>query len=137
VEALILEAPHAFVEDISVASIATAVQNYEQGSLRASLERYHGDNVECAFRGWSGVWLNPAFRSWNIEGYLPQIDIPILLLQGEQDQYGTQHQLHAIARSCKSDVSLIMLPHCGHSPHRDHPDQTLAAVASFTRTHVL
>jgi pimeloyl-ACP methyl ester carboxylesterase len=136
VKALILEAPHVFVEDISISSITAAVQNYEQGSLRSSLERYHGGNTECAFRGWSGVWLNPAFRGWNIEEYLPQIRVPVLLLQGEQDEYGTLHQPEKITSSSSGDVSLIILPHCGHSPHRDKPDQTLEAVASFIRTHV-
>jgi len=131
VRALILEAPHVFVEDISITSVAASVEKYEHDDLRSRLERYHGDNVDGAFRGWSEIWLHPAFRSWNIEQYLPQIDAPVLLIQGEDDPYGTTRQLDAISRGCKGEVSLIILPNCGHRPHRDHPDQLLEALASF------
>jgi pimeloyl-ACP methyl ester carboxylesterase len=136
VQALILEAPHVFVEDISIESIVAAVEKYEQQDLRERLERYHGDNVECAFRGWSGIWLDPAFRDWNIEQFLPAVNVPIQLIQCEDDPYGTVGQLDAVTRSSNGDVSLIILPNCGHRPHRHQPDQTLEAVASFIRTHV-
>jgi pimeloyl-ACP methyl ester carboxylesterase len=136
VQALILEAPHVFVEDVSTQSVAVAVEKYEQLDLRERLERYHGKNVECAFRGWSEIWLNPAFRSWNIEEFLAQITVPVMLVQCEDDPYGTSLQLDAIARGCNGDVSLIILPNCGHRPHRHQPDRTLEAVTNFIRTHV-
>jgi len=135
VQGLILEAPHVFVEDVSIQSISAAKENYEQEDLRERLERYHGDNVDCAFRGWSDIWLNPAFRAWNIEEFLPRISVPLLLIQCEDDPYGTVRQLDAISHSCQGDVSLIILPNCGHGPHRYQPDQTLEAVVSFIRTH--
>ena len=96
VRALILEAPHVFVEDRTVAGIVAAQRAYENGSLKPSLERYHGDNVDSTFRGWSDVWLRPEFRSWNIESYLPNIEVPVLLFQGENDEYGTLRQVEAI-----------------------------------------
>ncbi len=48
------------------------------------------------FRGWNDVWLDPAFRDWNLQPYLPQITCPVLMMQGEQDEYGTLHQIHSI-----------------------------------------
>lgn len=133
---LVLEAPHVFVEPISIESIMMAKQNYEHGSLRASLQKYHGDNVESAFRGWNDVWLNPEFRTWNIESYLPGIKVPSLVIQGEQDQYGTMRQVRAIEDSSSGLVETLVLSDCGHSPHRDQPDAVLDAVSKFIRKHI-
>jgi pimeloyl-ACP methyl ester carboxylesterase len=133
---LVLEAPHVFVEPISIESIMKAKQNYEHGSLRASLQKYHGDNVESAFRGWNDVWLNPQFRSWNIESYLPAISARSLVIQGEQDQYGTLRQVKAIEEGSSGPVDTIVLSDCGHSPHRDQPKAVLDAVSSFIKKYI-
>ena len=129
--ALVVLAPHVFVEDISVASIAAAKVAYETTDWRDKLRRHHAD-PDSAFRGWNDVWLNPEFRAWNIEGTLPQIRCPILAIQGEDDQYGTMEQIDRIARGAiNSRVELLKLAQCGHSPHRDQPDAVIAATRSF------
>ena len=129
--ALVLEAPHVFVEPLSIASIEKAKVEYEKGSLKSGLQRYHGDNLECAFRGWNDVWLNPEFLSWNIESFLPNISAPVLLIQGKNDQYGTQRQLESISAGCPGPVQTELLAECGHSPHRDQPQIVLELVSSF------
>jgi len=133
---LVLEAPHVFVEPIGIESISAAKRNYEYGSLRAGLEKYHGRNVECAFRGWNDVWLNPEFRSWNIESYLPGIRVPSLVIQGEQDQYGTLKQVRALEACSSGPVETLVLSDCGHSPHRDQPRLVLENVGNFIKQHV-
>lgn len=130
---LVLEAPHVFVEDVSVESIRRAAQEYERGTLRQALARHHGRNVECAFRGWNNVWLDPSFRSWNIEEYLPGVSVPVLVVQGEQDEYGTLLQVRAVEEGCRGPVRSLVLHGCGHSPHRDRPERVLEAVTSFVR----
>jgi pimeloyl-ACP methyl ester carboxylesterase len=127
--ALILEAPHVFVEDISVASIAAAKVAFETTDLPRKLARHHAD-VEGTFRGWSDIWLDPRFRAWNLEDELANITEPILLLQGEDDEYGTQAQLRAIETRVR-DVTTVLLERCGHSPHRDRTDAVLDAIAAF------
>ena len=72
VRALILEAPHVFVEEVTVASIAEAKTAYATTDLRQRLGRYH-DDPDSAFRGWNDIWLAPAFRAWNIEDALPGV----------------------------------------------------------------
>ena len=131
VRALILEAPHVFVEDLSIESIQLAKDNYENGSLRAGLARYHDDNVDCAFRGWNDIWLAPEFRAWNIESYLPNIQVPALIIQGEEDQYGTHRQVEAIENQCSGIVKTVGLANCGHSPHRDQTQLVLDSVTGF------
>jgi pimeloyl-ACP methyl ester carboxylesterase len=131
VQALILEAPHVFAEDLSVRSIALAAESYRQGDLRARLERHHGANVDVAFWGWNRAWLDPGFRSWNIEEYLPRVQCPVLVIQGEDDEYGTLAQIAGIKAGCGGPVLRLVLPGCGHSPHRAQPDGTLLAMANF------
>jgi pimeloyl-ACP methyl ester carboxylesterase len=137
VRGLVLEAPHVFVEEFGLASIRAIRQEYEEGTLKQRLERYHGKNVDNAFWGWHEVWLNPEFRSWNIEEYLSHIEVPALLIQGEDDQYGTLAQLERIQRGCRGKVRTTILPNCGHTPHRDQPELTLRAVTSFLKEEFL
>jgi pimeloyl-ACP methyl ester carboxylesterase len=134
VKGLILEAPHVFVEDVSIASIAKAREAFEQGDLREKLSKHHGANVDVAFRGWNDAWLDPNFRSWNLEEHLPRITVPTLVIQGEDDPYGTRAQVDAIARQVSGRVETLMLPKCGHAPHRDQPDATAAAMVAFIET---
>jgi len=134
---LILESPHVFVEDLSIESIRRAADLYQSGQLKQALERHHGSNVECAFWGWNRVWLDTEFRSWNIEEYLPRISVPVLVIQGEQDEYGTLRQVEAIERGCSGPVESIILPRCGHSPHRDQPERTFQIITSFVRSELL
>lgn len=124
-------APHVFCEDISVQSIRAASKAYARGDLRSRLEKYHGANVDCAFHGWCDSWLNPDFLHWNIESHVDRITVPVLAIQGEDDEYGTKSQVDSIAR--RTGAEILMLPACGHSPHRDQPEATLQALRRFIR----
>ena len=129
--ALVLEAPHVFVEDLSVESIAAAKVNFQTTDFREKLARYHA-HVDDTFWGWNDIWLDPEFRSWNIESYLDVIRCPVLCIQGEQDEYGTRAQVEAI-RSRVPGTELVMLADCKHSPHRDQREKTLDMVAGFVK----
>lgn len=130
VQGVIALAPHVFVEELSVTSIAAAKIAYRNTNLRERLGRYHAD-VDAAFRGWNDIWLHPDFRSWNVEPFLRDIRCPVLVIQGTDDEYGTADQLGAIA-SGADDVELSLLPECRHSPHRDQPDRVLETVRAWT-----
>ena len=130
---LVLEAPHVFVEDLSVESIAKARDAYRTTDLRARLAKYHGANVDVAFRGWNDAWLDPGFRDWNIESHLPDIEVPVLVIQGRDDPYGTRAQVDAIARGVRGPCDIAWLPDCGHSPHREATEATEAHTVTFFR----
>lgn len=131
--ALVAEAPHVFTEPLGLASIAHMADIYRDTDLRERLARHHGVNVDTAFWGWNDVWLDPEFRAWNIEAYLPGIHVPLLVVQGEDDEYGTWAQVEAIQRQAGAPVEVLGLPGCGHSPHREQPDAVLAVSAAFVR----
>lgn len=132
---LIVMAPHIFVEQITVDSIAEARQVWETTQLRQLLGKYHND-AEAAFMGWNDIWLSEDFINWNIEAYLPPIKVPILAIQGENDEYGSMVQIEDIARLSPQTV-LLKLSQCRHSPHKDQPDIVLQAVNRFIEQKVL
>lgn len=134
-DALILEAPHVFVEEVSVDAITerTAAFHDPTHDLRRRLSRHHRD-VEMAFAGWSRVWLDPQFRAWTLEPLLPAVTSSLLLIQGEDDRYGTRRQLDAICRQAQAPCEVVLYPDCGHSPHRDRRDDVLSLVSRFVRS---
>jgi len=127
---LILMAPHFFTEDMGIASIEEARKAYETGDLRARLSRWHAD-VDNAFKGWNGAWLDPDFRKWDITEFLAYIRVPILIVQAEDDQYGTAKQIEAAERECYCPVEVALLKGARHSPQRDKPEATLQAMSDF------
>ncbi len=133
VRALVLEAPHVFVEPICIESITQIAEAYETTRLRGRLARHHGDNTDSMFRTWTDVWLRPEFRHWNIEAYLPAIENPVLVVQGEDDRYGTLRQVDAIVTQVSGPAESLVLARCGHSPHSDQPDEVLEAAGRFVR----
>ncbi|MGB8061254.1 MAG: alpha/beta hydrolase [Candidatus Sulfotelmatobacter sp.] len=127
---LVLLAPHVFVEDLSVASIAQAKIQFETTKLPENLARHHRDAAKT-FWGWNEIWLHPEFRNWNIEEYLPRITCPVLVIQGMDDQYGTMAQVEAIRRQVAGKVEVVALENCRHSPQRDQPEAVLEAIRKF------
>jgi len=130
VKGLVVMAPHVFVEDLSVKSIAEAKTAFETSDLPQKLGRYHAD-AEKTFRGWNDIWLHPDFRAWNIEEVLPRIRCPMLAIQGFDDEYGTMAQLDAIAGKTGGPIELLRLADCRHSPHRDQPNVVIEAMSRF------
>ena len=132
VQGIALIAPHFIVEDISVTSIAGIKTAYETTNLKEKLARWHKD-VDNAFYGWNDAWLDPKFRNWDISEYLAYIRVPIAILQGVDDQYGTLRQVEIAQEECYCPVDVTIVPNAGHSPHREAPEATLGSIAEFVK----
>ena len=134
VRAVIVEAPHVFVEAVTLASIRVAGEAFREGALRRRLGRYHAD-VDAAFHGFHDVWLDPAFARWRIDdATLDSIRAPVLVIQGEDDPYGTLRQVEILRERTGAPVETLVLPApCGHSPHVGRSAEVLAAMAAFVR----
>jgi len=126
---LVLLAPHIFVEDVTVENIERAKLAYVNTDLAQKLGRYH-DDPDSAFWGWNRIWLDPAFCAWNIETEIAAIRVPVLAIQGVDDEYGTLAQIRGIAQQVPG-TRLLELPDCAHSPHRDQPDAVISATVAF------
>jgi pimeloyl-ACP methyl ester carboxylesterase len=130
VRGLVLIAPHFFMEDSNIAAIRKTVETYETTDLRAKLARHHAD-VDAAFRGWSGAWLDPGFAKFDTTDALAYIRVPILVLQGAADPYGTVAQVRVLEEECYCPVEAVVLDGVGHAPQREDPGVTLAKIADF------
>ncbi len=129
---IITEAAHVFVEEITLEGIKNATVAYKKGKLKG-LAAYHGEKTDLLFRAWSDTWLSDAFKSWNIESLLADIKTPLLVIQGEDDQYGTQDQVTAITSQTAGPARPCMIPDCGHAPHADQPEAVALAMNEFIR----
>jgi pimeloyl-ACP methyl ester carboxylesterase len=128
----VLIAPHFVTEDMGLAEIARAKAAYDQGDLRQKLARWHAD-VDNAFNGWSGAWLDPEFRRWDITEELAYIRVPILIVQGVHDQYGTPRQIEVAREECYCPVEVALLGAARHAPHREAADATLDVACEFAK----
>jgi len=131
IRAVITEAAHVFVEEATLSGIHNAAQAFEAGDLRHRLARYHGENTDAMFRGFTEDWLSPRYRGWNIEACLPAIRCPVLVLQGEDDEYGTIAQVEAIAGGVSGRAQRVLIPGCGHAPHLQARELVLGEMKLF------
>ncbi len=131
---VIAVAPHVLVEDCVRPAIERTRHAFEHGLLRERLARLHGDNTEGAFYGWCRTWLAPVFCQWNIEPFLESIRVPLLTIQGTDDEYATWRQVEAIRARIDSEVLQVR---AGHFPHRDEEEVVLDATAAFVRSDII
>jgi len=129
----VLMAPHVMVEPMSTAAIAAIKTTYETTDLRARLARHHA-HVDDAFLGWANVWLDPHFAEWSLEEECAHLEVPVVLIQGENDEYGTLAQIDTIAAASRGPVTRVVLRNCGHSPHRDAEAVVVEHVAKLLET---
>ncbi len=128
---IITVAAHVFVEPGCVEAIEQVRASYHEGGLRRALQRYHGDKIDTLFAAWADTWTSAWFRAWNIEYLLPAIEVPLLVLQGRADQYGTPAHVDSIASRSGGPATPLLLEDCGHAPHREFPELTLDLMSCF------
>lgn len=127
---IITEAAHVFVEQEALAGIRTTDEAFAHGKL-SGLHRYHGEKTGELYKAWSETWQSPWFASWNIEYLLPAIMVPLLVLQGRGDQYGTEAQVRAIVAGAAGQATPLLLEDCGHAPHQEFPELVLDLMSCF------
>lgn len=130
VAGMVLIAPHVFVEDEGLESIEVIREQFPVTDLGQKMAKYHTD-PQTTFFGWADVWLSPAFRTWNIEDYLSEVRCPVLVVQGDQDEYGTMRQLEAMDAGLAQPARRLVVEGAGHSPHLSHPDLVTGTVVDF------
>lgn len=130
VEALVLIAPHLFVEPESVRSIASIRGEFPTSDMKEKMAKYHRE-PKTTFMGWADIWLDPAFRTWDIEEYVRGVRCPTLVIQGDADEYGTIRQLDALDAGLGAPARRLMVPEAGHSPHLSHPEPVIDHIVDF------
>ncbi|WP_240631021.1 alpha/beta fold hydrolase [Leptospira kmetyi] len=130
---VVTEGAHVFVEEITLNGIREAVESYRTTKLKQVLEKYHSDKTDDVFKAWSETWLSDTFRNWNIERFLPSIQCPVMAIQGEKDEYGSEDQVDSIVNQVSGKSFKRMIPDVKHSPHKEAPNLILEETSEFLR----
>jgi pimeloyl-ACP methyl ester carboxylesterase len=131
IHALITEGAHVFVEEETLAGIRAAQEAYGTTDLPQRLAKYHGAHTDALVKAWTETWLAPTFRDWNLTAFLPKITCPALIIQGEDDEFGTPAQVEAIVEGCSGPAQAWLIPGVQHNPHKEVPEEVMAHVFSF------
>ena len=133
IRGIITEGAHIFVEEITLSGIREAIHLYQTINLKQRLEKYHGEKTEMVFKLWTETWLSPEFQDWNIESYLNHIICPSLIIQGEEDEYGSLDQVESIVKNTKGNSERLVIKDSGHSPHKETPLLVASKTVGFIR----
>lgn len=131
IHALITAGAHVFVEEVTLAGIRAAQEAYTTTNLPQRLAKYHGAKTDALVKAWTETWLSPAFRDWNLTAFLPQITCPALIIQGEDDEFGTPAQVEAIVAGCSGPAQAWLIPGVQHNPHKEVPEEVIKKVEFF------
>lgn len=137
VKALICEAGHIFVEDITVQGVKDALNAYRTTNLQERLQKYHGDKVDTIVKAWTEIWLSDQFKTWNIEPLLKNIACPLLFVQGENDEYGSLDQIDKTVTQVSGNSEKFIIPNVGHTPHKETPDIVLNKALEFVNSIII
>jgi pimeloyl-ACP methyl ester carboxylesterase len=127
---IVTEAAHVFVEAETIAGIKVANDAWAKGKLRG-LSKYHGDKTATLYQAWSQTWLSKWFTSWNIEYLLPSIEVPLLIIQGSDDQYASPNHAACIASKTSGHTQVEIVDNCAHVPHIEAQAAVLQLMADF------
>ncbi|AWM14800.1 alpha/beta hydrolase [Flavobacterium sediminis] len=130
---IITQGAHIFVEDVTLKGIQEAVLNYKTTSLKQKLERYHGDKTEALFNAWTKTWTSPEYRTWNIEHFVRQISCKSLIIQGENDEFGSPEQVKKIVTQTEGPSASLIVSEAGHTVHKENPELVLRESVRFIK----
>lgn len=95
----------------------------------AAMEKYEDvaitDRIAAARFGWNPRFYNPRLGRW-----LHRIKTPTLIVWGEDDRIFPPQHAPAL-QALLPGSELVMIGNCGHFPHIEKRDETLAAMRSF------
>ncbi len=131
-KATIIEAPHTFLEEHSIQGIKNARKILDNKKVIQVMNRYHSGRAYELIDKWTAHWLGGNIVDWDAEQRMKDIEIPLLLIQGDNDEFGTFAQIERVAESAKSKIIEIhKITDCGHIPHLEKQNEIIAISKNF------
>jgi pimeloyl-ACP methyl ester carboxylesterase len=127
--ALVLESPILGAEPASAAGMAMAERAWRETDFRERLARHHRD-ADAVFAAWLSIRDSDSLLTLPLKTHLPPVHCPVLVLQGEHDEYATSLQTDAL-RPLAPQMHLARLADIGHTPHREQPELVLELIRDF------
>lgn len=131
--AVISMATHVFVEEAGLRGIMEARIAYESRNLKQKLLQYHGDKTDDLFYAWNNTWSSENYRDWNMESCLKEIKSPVLVIQGEDDEYASMEQVTRVSRQVAGHSEEFIVPKCAHIPFLQAKKVVLERVVGFLK----
>jgi pimeloyl-ACP methyl ester carboxylesterase len=129
VKGIVTMAAHYINEKETRAGIQPAIDAWEVGKLKG-LEFFHGDKTERLFFAWANTWLQADFKDWDISKDIKGNPVPALIIQGRDDQYGTDQQVNGIVELLEN-ADGYFIDGCGHAPHLEKQYEVISKVKAF------
>jgi len=133
-EAVVTVSAQAFVEDLTIKGIEDAKQMFEQPEQIARLEKWHGSKAKWVLKAWINVWLSAEFANWSLKPNISSMRCPILVIHGENDEYGSIAFPKFISENAGGQTEMLLLKNCGHIPHKEKPQEVIVAIELFFGT---
>ncbi|WKW45582.1 alpha/beta hydrolase [Myroides sp. JBRI-B21084] len=132
---LIIEGVHVLIEKETLKGIVQAEELLHNTQIAKVLKKYHGDKVYDLYYAWTKTWLSDAHQSWNIEHFIPKITVPVLVIQGEFDEFGTMNQVNAFDKAA-GFVQKCIVYGVAHTAHKDQKDFVFSTITQFITNHL-
>jgi len=129
--AVVSIAAHVFMEEKTREGIRGTRDAFARPEIRRKFMRYHGKKTDRLVTTWIHAWLCDASADWNMMADLQHITCPLLLLQGEDDDFGSWEQVERIEAHVSGSVEAFLISDCKHDPHIEAREQTLERIAAF------
>src|SRR5262249_9053062 len=120
------------VEARTLDGVRAAKARFQEPERFARLRRWHGTKARWVLDAWTETWLSPAFASWSLAADLPLVRRPLLVIHGDEDEYGPVRFPEFICRHAGGPAEMHVLQGCGHVPHRERPDAVAELVRRFS-----
>ena len=129
--AVVTASSQAFVEDRTVKGIKDAQRMFEQPGQIDRLKKWHGGKASWVLKAWTDVWLSPEFSTWSLDDCIRDVVCPVLVIHGEDDEYGSVAFPEFIASKVAGISKMMVFKGCGHMPHMERTDDVVNAVKVF------
>ena len=127
-QAVIAECPILIQEAQTVETINLLEASYASSDMSRRLARYHRD-ADAVFHSWMRSNRSTLFTEYPLRPYLERVTCPVLVLQGQHDEFGTHRQFDALQETLP-DAQHVALD-AGHLLHREQPELVAAHVQAF------
>ena len=99
---------------------------------KLTLEILEGYKKPLRAKNWDrALWeFTLAYRLLHLEERLSSIEVPVLVITGDDDRIVSQEDSVRIAKEIP-DAELVVIPNSGHVPHEETPEEFLEAVNKF------
>jgi pimeloyl-ACP methyl ester carboxylesterase len=129
--AVIALAPHVTLEPVTLAGVRVVAERYQTDPEWRRRIAHHHANPDAAFWAWANFWTDPSNISWNVVDNMREVVTPLLLLQGDRDDFGTLHQVDLIRDAVQGPTEALILENCGHDPHIERRQEVIDATVGF------